>query len=248
MKTPIKYCIKFFVLFLFTSQTVYGLGGGGDDSNDDDTTVYANPCLDGGAYVKKDPLLCHAWGLEWVVGDEEVNPGGGAMDVVRTANGFTSILDSVETLEENKISDWRLPNIRELSKMFRYTPKLDDNGQYVTEVGNTALAYSGSRYWFADKYFETTANNYVQLSSGTNINNNIEPYLVSSTYRDVDLDEDNGIAQFLAMNLMTGAIASFDQNGNFCGVLGSDGSCNAAVTRDPAVNPFIVVAVRTYTP
>ncbi len=238
------------ILFICSGHAHARSGGG----NEDDTTVSAALCSENPVTAD---TACHAWGLEWdLIKDPEggVVGGGGVIEVVKEFDTFPEALSCTVTDEVTSgcVEGWRLPNIKELAKMFRYTPTKDDNGNYIAEIGNTALSHTSTRQWFNGKYFNgVTATSQVLSGANHNIEAGIEPYIISSTYRDLDMDSSNGDVQVLMMNLMTGAIMAFTRGGKFCTVAGANGTCsNAAhvITRDKDINPIFAFRVKTYVP
>lgn len=237
-------------LAVFFNAQVQAFSDGGDE---EDTTpdIASSPCSNNPGVV-----TCQAWGLEWQL---IVDAGGGSIgepvDVHKTFNSFSSALDcangdgtDVECDFDNN-EGWRLPNIRELSKLFRYTPVKDDNGHYIEEIGNTALTYATMRNWFKEKYFKPESTTLTLSDGNGDITTGIEPYLLSSTYRDLDLNDDNTDVQVLAMNLMTGAIVSMTRSGRICSIGRKDGQCGGmTVARDKDINPIFVIKVKTFTP
>lgn len=260
--SKIKHYVTIFGLVVSFNVQVQAFSDGGDE---EDTTpdIASSPCSD-----NPGEATCQAWGLEWqLIVDEsggDLGGGGGGgetVDVHKTFDSFTAALDCANGTgtgdnPECKINNqgWRLPNIRELSKLFRYTPVKDDNGHYIEEIGNTALTYATMRNWFKEKYFEPEEGTTLALSDvNGDITTGIEPYLLSSTYRDLDLDDDNTDVQVLAMNLMTGAIVSMtrgeDSSFSFCSVGGKNGTCGqVATTRNSNTNPVFVIKVKTFAP
>ena len=246
-----NYFFIFGLAVLFNVQVQAGSEGG----DEEDVTVSASLCN-----LSEISTVCHAWGLEWQLivdadGGEIGGGGGGAVDVHKTFDSFTDALDCANGTgtgdnPECKINNkgWRLPNIRELSKLFRYTPVKDDNGHYIEEIGNTALTYDTMRNWFKAKYFKPESTTIVLSDANSDITTGIEPYLLSSTYRDLDSNDDNTDVQVLAMNLMTGAIVSMTRGGRFCPIGRKDGQCGGVTdVRDKDVNPIFVIKVKTYT-
>lgn len=246
-----NYFFIFGLAVLFNVQVQAGSEGG----DEEDTTVSAALC--------SESLIadsCHAWGLEWqlIVDVNGGDVGGNSVAVHKTFDSFTDALDCANGDGSDKgceIDDegWRLPNIRELSKLFRYTPVKDDNGHYIEEIGNTALTYATMRNWFITKYFNGESGTLALSDGNGDITTGIEPYLLSSTYRDLDLDDDNGDVQVLAMNLMKGAIVSMtrgeDSSFSFCSVGGKNGTCGqVATTRNSNTNPVFVIKVKTFAP
>lgn len=233
---------------LLSSQFAMAFSDGGDE---EDTTVSADLCSKADVTAS----VCHAWGLEWelIIVNEGFRDGGNTRrNTIKSFDGFYDALacTALDTGVGNPSCEtdttWRLPNIRELIKMFRYTPEVNENGVYVEEVGNTALAYPTNRKWFNDQYYVNTSNVAVKVSTGYDINDGIEPYILSSTYRDLDGVDGAGGTQVMAMNLMTGAIVTLTTSGDFCAVARKDGTCATnVVTRDKNTKPLFMIRVKT---
>ena len=244
-----NYVFIFGLAVLFSSQVQAGSDGG--DEEDTTPDIASSPCSDNPGVV-----TCQAWGLEWqlIVVEDGGELGIDTVDVHKTFDSFTAALDcangdgtDVECDFDNDDEGWRLPNIRELSKLFRYTPVKDDNGHYIEEIGNTALTYATMRNWFKGKYFKPESTTLALSDANGDITTGIEPYLLSSTYR--DLDDDNTDVQVLAMNLMKGTIVSMTREGRFCPIARKDGECGGVTdVRDKDVNPIFVIKVKTYVP
>lgn len=244
--SKIKHYIFIFGLaVLFNAQVQAGSKGG--DEEDTTPTIAASPCSE-----NLTESICQAWGLEWqLIVDTDGGDTGGTVAVHKTFDSFTAALDCANGDGSNECggSEWRLPNIRELSKLFRYTPVKDVNGHYIEEIGNTALTYATMRNWFKTKYFKPESTTLTLSDGNGDITTGIEPYLVSSTYRDLDLNDDNTDVQVLAMNLMTGAIVSMTRSGRICSIGRKDGQCGGmTVARDKDINPIFVIKVKTFTP
>lgn len=245
-----NYFFIFGFAVLFNVQ-VAARSAGGDE--EDTTPDIANfPCSDNST----EPV-CQAWGLEWqlIVDDAGGEIASTAVDVHKTFDSFTDALDCANGDGSGGCggSDWRLPNIRELSKLFRYTPTKDINGHYIEEIGNTALTYATMRNWFIAKYFNGESGTLALSDVNGDITAGIEPYLLSSTYRDLDLDDDNTVTQVLAMNVMTGEIVSMSRGVNggsfgFCFIARKDGQCGGVnEPRSNSTAPVFVIKVKTFT-
>jgi hypothetical protein len=237
------------------SHPALSRSSGGDET---DNTVSTQLCSNPDTSVSL-TTACHAWGLEWqlithknggIIGEDE------AQDIIKTFDSFAEALKCIDYSDTSGgtsgsdcavSGEYRLPNIKELAKMFRYTPAKDENGHYVTETGNTALSDVVMRTWFNAAYFKAEGST-LSLSTEYDINSGIEPYIMSSTYRDIDLVDGNSDVQVLLMNLMTGAIMSFNRYGDMCPITGKNGNCSSPIERDKSKNPIFVFRVKTYTP
>ena len=261
-------CIGVF-LFAFSS-----LSFSFDSPPDDDTTTDQGGTKVCSSSDERDK--CGAWGLEWrlIQGDYDFSAANDNSQKEGVVYAFNS-LDDVRDCLSRSLPDghkmesvcdddgpWRLPNIKELSNMFRYTA----DGAY----GNSALKDAMPRTWFhddsnsIDKFISYALDGAgsVQADSenfsyhlvgdggtGRNISDSVTPYILSATYRDTNFDsstEGDQDVQVLAINLKTGEIVSFTRGFKFCRTVSKDGTCtHVSTVRDPAVNPMFVFRVKT---
>lgn len=265
---------KFICLLLFL--VVHGLAHAGSRSQDEDTTPSqpstalcssaSNPNSNSGPEDR-----CGAWGLEWrlVQGNFDFSADNGGTAVESVVYAFNS-LDDVRRCLKGDLADghkmktvcddggpWRLPNIKELANMFRYTA---DSTQ-----GNSALNDAIPREWFHHNQANTNFISYQLSASGDgsiesnsetsaihlddssirNILGSVTPYVLSATLRDSN-NNDDGDVQILAINLKTGAIEAFTRTFQFCPLVSKTATCTHVKTvRNPAVNPMFVFRVKT---
>lgn len=211
---------------------------------------------------------CGAWGLEWRLVQGAFTFETGTENVVYAFNS----LDDVRRCLKGELADghkmktvcddggpWRLPNIKELANMFRYTAD--------STLGNSALNDAMPRDWFhhnqANRRFiayelsasgdgSIESNSEYWLShltsdgaSNLNISESVTPYVLSATLRDSN-NNDDGDVQILAINLKTGAIEAFTRTFQFCPLVSKTATCTHVKTvRNPAVNPMFVFRVKT---
>ncbi len=235
------------------SFQVSAMGSGGDETDDTPDNVAGIKLCTSDPAAKT--LNCNRWGLEWGLinetGGGEISNGEGgtvSVDLVTTFSTFAAALDCATGNAagngcSNSGDGWRLPNIKELARMFRYTA-------VPSEVGNTALADVAPRKWFDTLYFKGTGGEVVEFADGSNnIISGITPYILTATYRDLDMNDSNNHVQVLAINLNTGAIMAVDRGDDalkLCPVVNVSGTCLGMTTdRDLSETPIIVFKVKT---
>jgi hypothetical protein len=132
------------------------------------------------------PTICHRWNLVW--------------DAVTTGEVDAEVLaPQTDWVPNGEGTDWRLPTIKELTRIIDFAPKSAD-----TLIESPVISD-----WFTGDDFWTT--NTVGLGDGS-----IAVWLISSTFRDIDIntgDEENGAfgyAQVFAINILSGEIKTFE--------------------------------------
>jgi len=175
------------------------------------------------------PATCHRWNLIW----ESVNDGG----------ALTAQTDWLSNLPDEGGNEWRLPTIKELTRLIAFGEK-----------AHTTLIESDTiQNWFTGDTFWTTNSAALEAYTKT-------VWLISSTYRDIDGITDDvvggakGQAQVFAINIINGEIKTFepgykediaDYELRLCDALSSTGGCTSY--GDTTVNNVFALKVRTQT-
>lgn len=123
------------------------------------------------------PTQCHRQNLIWQLGSKNATSG-----VAETLSHWNPELGGD--------ANWRLPTIKELSRLVDYS------------------SYSKGKEALNDQ--PLILNMFAEVTLFTPSNS----WLISSTYRDIDGDPNNGQAQIFGMNMGTGEIATFDTVNN----------------------------------
>jgi hypothetical protein len=179
------------------------------------------------------PSTCHRWNLIW----DAVTTGVVGSEVL------TQQTDWIPSLSDN---DWRLPTIKELTRLINFGLKSNETLVESTSIKN----------WFI--------NDANWPSAGID-DDSKAVWLISSTFRDIDINEGDdvadapGQAQIFAINIISGEIKTFepgtagvDDDGlaitelKLCVSLKGDGTCNYPLDAVPE-NIIFSLKVRTQT-
>ena len=179
------------------------------------------------------PSACHRWNLVW----EPVNNAG---SLEQQADWAPKLLDE----------DWRLPTIKELTRLINFGAATPD------PLSSTLMESPTIKNWFTSDAYWTT--NSVDIGANTATGKTI--WLISSTYRDIDgsdpeVETTPGQAQVFAINIINGEIKTFEPGFKvvaggeapvnelrLCTALNSDGECDYG-----AVDENIIFALKVRT-
>lgn len=175
------------------------------------------------------PTMCHRWNLIWA----PVTAGDPLT--------LTQQSDWASNLPDTGSDEWRLPTIKELTRIIAFGEK-----SHATLIESATI-----KNWFINDTFWTV--NSAELEAYTKT-----VWLISSTYRDIDGITDDlaggakGQAQVFAINIINGEIKTFepgykediaDYELRLCDALNSTGGCTTY--GDKTVNKVFALKVRT---
>jgi hypothetical protein len=168
---------------------------------------------------------CHRWNLVW-------EPVKDANELEEQINWDTNLLDN------GSENEWRLPTIKELSKLINFGVK----------DTNTLIESAVIKDWFTgDQFWDDNSAGLIDESEIV--------WLISSSFRDIDGvgdNSDSGYAQVFAINILTGEIKTFEPGAKLsgfgkrlrlCEYLNIDGDCHYA--SEPPNNTIFALKVRT---